>query len=105
VCISDGFTRADPILDQVLMEKLRSKTCVIADLCSPEMRTLTTAKMASKGIKRVEIDVRQKAASSLHEAAEMSGSSNISNGAARGVSIAFEIISEGVDVGSTDSTP
>src|SRR5262245_43920734 len=40
------------------MEKLRSKTCVITDLCSLEMRALATAKMARKGMERVEIDVR-----------------------------------------------
>jgi len=101
----NGFTRADPALNQASMKKLRSKPCVIGDLCSLEMGAVATAKMTSKGIKRLEIDVRQNAASSLHEAAEMSGSSNISNGAARGVSIAFEVIGEGVDVWSTDSTP
>jgi len=87
------------------MEKLRSKTCVIADLCSLEMRALTTPKMASKGMERVEIDVRQNAASLPHEAAKMRGGSNVSNGATRGVSVAFEVICKRVDVWSTDSTP
>ena len=87
------------------MKKPRSKPCVMGDLCSLEMRTVATAKMTRKGIKRVEIDVRKNVASSLYEAAEMSGCSNISNGAVRGVSIAFEVIGEGIDVWSTDSTP
>jgi hypothetical protein len=64
------------------MEELRSKTCVKADLCPLEMRALATAKMAGKGMKRVAIDLRQNAASPLHEAAEMGGGSNVSNGAA-----------------------
>ena len=51
-----------------------------------------------------EIDVVQNAASPLNEAAEMSGSSNVSNGAGRCVSVSFEIIGERVDVWSTDST-
>jgi hypothetical protein len=87
------------------MKKLRSKTGVIADLCSLEMRAMATPKMAIKGMKRVEIDVRQNAASPLHEAAEMGGGSKVSNGAARGVSVAFEVICERIDVWSTDSTP
>jgi type IV secretory pathway TrbL component len=78
---------------------------VKADLCSLEMRALATAKMASKGMKRVEIDVGQNVASPLHEAAEMGGGSNVSNGAARGVSVAFEVIRKRVNVWSTDSTP
>jgi hypothetical protein len=105
VCVPNRFTRADPAIDEVLMEKLRSKTRVIADLCSLEMRALATAKMARKGMEGVEIDVRQNAASPLHEAAKMCGGSNVSNGAARGVSVAFEVICERVDVWSTDSTP
>jgi hypothetical protein len=56
-------------------------------------------------MKRVEIDVRQNPASPLHEAAEMGGGSNVSNSAARGVAVAFEVIREGVDVRSTDPTP
>ena len=46
----------------------------------------------------------QNAASPLNEAAEMSGGSNVSNGAGRSVSVAIEIIGERVDVWSTDST-
>ena len=87
------------------MEKLHSKTRVIADLCSLEMRASATAKMVNKGMKRVEIDVCQNAASPLNEAAEMGGGSNVSNGAGRGVSVAFEVICERVYVLSTDSTP
>ena len=51
----------------------------------------------------VEIDIRQNAASPLHKAAEMGGGSNVSNGTARGVSIAFEVICEPVNVRTTDS--
>jgi len=60
--------------------------------------------MATKGIKRVAIDVRQDTAFPLNEAAEMGGGSNVSNGACWGVSLAFEVICERVDVWSTDST-
>jgi len=105
VLVSNWFTRADPAPDQAPMEKLHSKTCVIADLCSLEMRASATAKMATKGMKRVEIDVRQSAASPLNEAAEMGSGSKVSNGAGRGVSVAFEVIRKRVDVRSTDSTP
>ena len=61
--------------------------------------------MAGKSMEYVEIDVRQNAASPLHKAAEMRGGSNVSDGATRGVSVAFEIMRERVDVWSTDSTP
>ena len=87
------------------MKKLRSKPRVMGDLSPLEMGAVATAKMTRKGIKRVEIDVRQNPASPLREAAEMGGGSNVSNGAARGVSVAFEVIGEGIDVWSTDSTP
>jgi hypothetical protein len=87
------------------METLHSKTRVIADLCSFEMRASATAKMANKSMKRVEIDVCQNTASELNEAAEMGGGSNVSNSAGRGVSVAFEVICERVYVWSTDSTP
>jgi hypothetical protein len=87
------------------MKKLHSETRVIADLSSLVMRASAAAKVTIKGMKRVEIDVRQNTASPLHEAAEMGGGPNISNSAARGVSVAFEVIREGVDVWSTDSTP
>ena len=87
------------------MEKLHSKTRVIADLCSSEMRTSATAKMAAEGMQRVAIDVRENAAPPLNETAEMGGGSNVSNRAGRGVSVAFEVICERVDVWSTDSTP
>jgi hypothetical protein len=105
VRVPHWLTRADPAPDQALMEKLHSETRVIADLCSFEMRASATAKMSAKGTKRVEIDVRQNAASSLNEAPEMGGGANVSNGAGRGVSVAFEVICERVDVWSTDSTP
>ena len=61
--------------------------------------------MATKGIKRVAIDVRQDTAFPLNEAAEMGGGSNVSNGAGSRVSVAFEVICERVDVWSTDSAP
>jgi hypothetical protein len=79
------------------MKKFRAKTRVIADLCSLEMRTMTTAKMASKSTKRGGINVRQSAASPLQKATEMSCGTNISDGTARGVSVAFEIIRKRVD--------
>ena len=86
------------------MEKLHSKTRMIANLCSLEMRASATAKMTTKGIQRVEIDVCQTTALPMNEAAEMGGGSNVSNGAGRGVSVTFEVICERVDVWSTDST-
>jgi hypothetical protein len=103
--VPNWFTRTNPALDQVAMEKLHSKTRVIADLCSFEMRASATAKMANKSMKRVEIDVDQNTASALNEAAEMGGGSNVSNGASRGISVAFEVIRKRVYVRSTDSTP
>jgi hypothetical protein len=63
-----------------------------------------TAQMTIKRIDRVGIDVRQSIAFPLNEAAEMGGSSNVSNGAGWGVSVAFEVICERIDVWSTDST-
>jgi hypothetical protein len=60
--------------------------------------------MAIKRIDCVGIDVRQNTAFTLNEAAEMGGSSNVSNGACRGVSVAFEVICERIDVWSADST-
>jgi len=105
VLVPNTFTRADPAANQALMEKLRSKTRVIGDLCSLEVRASATAKMANKSTKRFEIDVCQNAASALNEAAEMGSSSKVSNGAGRGVSVAFEVICECVDMWSTDSTP
>ena len=86
------------------MKEFYSKTRVKGDLCSLEVRAPATAKMANKSMKRVEIDLCQNAASPLNEAAEMGGGSNVSNGAGRGISIAFEVICERVDVWSTDST-
>jgi hypothetical protein len=62
------------------------------------MRASATAKMTTKGIKRVEIDVRQNAAFPLNETAEMGGGSNISNGAGPGISVAFEVTCERVDM-------
>jgi hypothetical protein len=102
--LRNGFSRADSAPDEVLAEKLHSKSRVIADLCSLEMRTSAAAQMTIKRIHRVGIDVRQSIAFPLNEAAEMGGSSNVSNGACRGVSVAFEVICKRIDVWSTDST-
>jgi hypothetical protein len=105
VLFPNWFTRADAAAHQALMEKLHSKTRVIGDLCSLVVRAPTTAKMANKSMKCVEIDVCQNATSPLNEAAEMGGGSNVSNGAGQSVSFAFELICERVYVWSTDSTP
>src|SRR2546426_8027289 len=102
--LRNWFSRADSAPDKVLVEKLHSKTRVIADLCPLEMRASATAKMTIKRIDCVGIDVRQNVAFPLNEAAEMGGSSNVSNGAGRGVSVVFEVICERIDVWSTDST-
>jgi hypothetical protein len=77
---------------------------VITDLFSLEMRASAMAKMTIKRTDRVGIDVRQNAAFPLNDAAEMGGSSNVSNGAGRGVSVTFEVICKRIDVWSTDST-
>ena len=61
--------------------------------------------MATKGIKRVAIDVRQDTAFPLNEAAEMGGGSNVSDRAGWRVSVAFEVICERINMWSTDSTP
>jgi hypothetical protein len=60
--------------------------------------------MTDKGINYVEIDVAQKIAFSLNEAAEMGGGSNVSDCAGWRVSVAFEVICERIDMWSTDST-
>jgi hypothetical protein len=87
-----------------MMEELHSELGVIADPSALEMRASATAKMATKGIKQIEIDVLQSTAFPLHEAAEMGGGSNVPNGAGWRVSLAFEVIRKRVDVWSTDST-
>jgi hypothetical protein len=87
-----------------MMKELHSELSVVADLSALEMRASATPKMVAKGIKHIEIDVLQNTTFSLNEAAEMGGTSNVSNGACRGVSLAFEVICERVDVWSTDST-
>jgi len=88
----------------MMMEEFHSELGVVADLSALENGASATPKMAAKGIQYVEIDVLQSTAFPLNEAAEMGGSPKIANGACRGVSLAFEIICEGIDVGSTDST-
>jgi hypothetical protein len=102
--ILDRFTHADPAAHQVLMEELGSEMRVITNLSSLEMGTSAAAKMLTEGSKCVEIDVRQNAAFPVNKTAEMSGRSNISKGAGRCVSLAFEVICKSVDVWSTDST-
>ena len=86
------------------MKELHSELGVVTNLSTPEMGASATLKMMAKGIKYGEIYVPQDGALSLNEAAEMGGTSNVSNGACRGVSLAFEVIGERVDVWSTDST-
>jgi hypothetical protein len=102
--ILNRLPRADRASDEVSMEKLHSKTRVVANLSSLEMRASASAKMTIKGIQRVEIDVRQTAALPLNEAAEMGGGTNVSNGAGWGISVVFELTCERIDVWSTDST-
>jgi hypothetical protein len=95
---------ADPVFNEVTVEELHPEVGVIADLSPPEMRAAASAQMAAKRIKYVEIDVCQNAASSLNEAAEMCGGSNIANGTGRRVSVAIEVVGERVDVRSTNSS-
>jgi len=96
--ILNGFVRANSAPNEVTMEELRSELSVIANFSALEMRASATAKMAAKGIKYVEIDVAQNTAFVLNETAEMRGGSNVSNGAGRRVSVAFEAICERIDV-------
>src|SRR5271167_1190932 len=100
--LRNRFSRADSAPDEVLVEKLHSKTRVIADLCSLEMGASATAKMTVKRIDRVGIDVRQNITFPLNEAAEMGGGMNVSNGTGWGVSITFEVSCERIEVWSTD---
>jgi hypothetical protein len=87
-----------------MVEELHSELGVIVDLSASEVRAAASPQMAVERIKYVEIDVREDAASSLNEAAEMCGGSNIANGAGRSVSVAIEIVGKRVDVRSTDSS-
>jgi hypothetical protein len=103
--IPNRFTQADPAPDKVSMEKFHSKNRVVAYLSSLEMRASATAKMTTKAIKHVEIDVCQTAASPMNEAAEMGSGTNVSHGAGRGISVAFEVLCKRIDVWSTDSIP
>jgi hypothetical protein len=102
--LRNWFSRTDSAPDKVLVEKLRSKARMIADLRSLEMRASATVKMTIKRIDRVGIDVRQNIAFPLNEAAEMGGSTNVPNGASRSVSVTFEVICKRIDVRATDST-
>jgi hypothetical protein len=87
-----------------MMKELHSELGVVANLSAFEMGASATPKMAAKGIQHIEIDVLQNTTFPPNEAADMGGGSNVSNGACRGVSLAFEVICERVDVWSTDST-
>jgi hypothetical protein len=102
--VLNRFVWANPATNEVMTKEFHSELGVVANLSALEMRTSATPKMTAKVIKHIEIDVLQNAAFSLNEAAEMGGGSNVSNGACRGVSFAFEVIRERVDVWSTDST-
>jgi hypothetical protein len=62
---------------------------MIADLSTSEVRAAASVQMATKRIKYVEIDVRQYAAFSLNESAEMPGGSNIANGTGRWLTTAI----------------
>jgi hypothetical protein len=101
--ILNWFARANPAPNEVMMKELRSEVLMITYLAPPEMRAAAAAKMATEGIKHVEIDVLQNTAFPLNEAAEMGGRSNVSNGAGWGVSVTFEVICKRIDVWSTDS--
>jgi hypothetical protein len=70
---------ADPALNEVMVEELHSELGMIVDLSASEVRAAAPAQMAVERIKYVEVDVRENAASSLNEAAEMCGGSNIAN--------------------------
>jgi hypothetical protein len=102
--ILDRFTRADAAPHQVLTEEFHPEVRVITNLSSLEMGTSAAAKMLTERSKRVEIDVRQNTAFPINETAEMGGRSNVSNGAGRGVSLAFEVMCKPVDMWSTNST-
>src|SRR6202049_263852 len=96
---------ADPVRNEVMVEELHSEVGVIANLSALEMSAGAPAKMAAKGIKYVEIDLLQNAASSLNKAAEMSRGSNVSDGAGWCVSFAFEVVCERIDVWPSDFAP
>jgi hypothetical protein len=102
--ILNRFTRANPASNEVMMEEFHAELGVIANLSAPENRASATPKMAAKGFQHLEIDVLQNTAFPLNEAAEMGGSPKVANGACRGVSLAFEVVCERIDVWSTDST-
>jgi hypothetical protein len=87
-----------------MMEEFHSELGVIASLSAPENGASATPKMAAERMQQVEIDVFQNTAFPLNEAAEMGGSPKVANGACRGVSLAFEVTCERIDVWATDST-
>ena len=103
-CVLNRLALADPAFNKVTIEELHSEVSVMVNLSTSEMRAAAPAQMAAKTVKYVEINVRQNAASSLDEAAEMCSGSNIANGTGRSVSVANEIVGERVDIKSTDSS-
>jgi hypothetical protein len=92
------------MLYEVMVEEFHSKASMIVDLSASEVGAAASAQMAVERVKYVEVDVRENAASSLNEAAEMCGGSNIANGTGRSVSVAIENVGKRVDVRSTESS-
>jgi hypothetical protein len=86
------------------MEELHSELSMEANFSALEMRTSAAAEMTVKDIQCMGIDTLQTAAFPLNKATEMGGAANISNSTGWGVSFAFEVTGEAVDVRSTDST-
>jgi hypothetical protein len=100
----DWLALAHPMLYEVMVEEFHSKASMIVDLSASEVGAAASAQMAVERVKYVEVDVRENAASSLNEAAEMCGGSNIANGTGRSVSVAIENVGKRVDVRSTESS-
>jgi hypothetical protein len=71
------------------MKELCSKRSVVANFSALEVRTSTASKMFVEAVECLGIDIRQAAAFSFNEAADMSGGTNVSNGAAGRIPCAF----------------
>ena len=71
------------------MKELCSKLSVIANFSALEVRTSTASKMVVESVECLGIDIRQTAAFSFNEAADMSGSTDVSNGAGRRIPCVF----------------
>src|SRR5689334_25253291 len=99
-----GIAWASPTAHQLTVEELGAELSVIANFAALEVRASATAKVAVKSLKEVGIDVAQRTALALKEAAKVGGGSQITNGAGRGVAVALELLCEGIEVGSTDSS-